>query len=248
MTDVLARARELVKQTSMGSMPVNLGEISGQINSSISQAVAAGYQAQRDGDPATDSILIHYRDVDRRHESFCQHGGWKLQSPSAQDLAEAGFFYAPLPGSDDRVACYACGKVLFNWDPDDEIADAHKLFAPNCPLVTGKPVEIPSAVKKPTPAPAKPWEVAKDAEKGAFTKGAINANGHLSSFINSIRQGAAAAVVAEGDEEVLPLPKGAKGGGKKKAKGKHETLDFPAASMSDGATTDNNTGLVLFTY
>ena len=108
MTDVLARARELVKQSSMPS--VNLGEISGQL-SNISQAVASGYTAQRDADPASDSILIHYRDVDRRHESFCQHGGWKLEKPSPQDLAEAGFFYAPLQGCEDRVACYACGKV-----------------------------------------------------------------------------------------------------------------------------------------
>eukprot|EP00277_Geminigera_cryophila_P025882 CAMPEP_0179466414 /NCGR_PEP_ID=MMETSP0799-20121207/47728_1 /TAXON_ID=46947 /ORGANISM="Geminigera cryophila, Strain CCMP2564" /LENGTH=150 /DNA_ID=CAMNT_0021271169 /DNA_START=18 /DNA_END=466 /DNA_ORIENTATION=- len=150
MTDVLARARELVKQSS-----ANLDGISGQFNS-ISQAVANGYQAQRDGDPSSDSILIHYRDEDRRHESFCQHGGWKLNKPAAHELAEAGFFYAPLQGCDDRVACYACGKVLFNWDPDDEIADAHQLFSPNCALVTGKPVEIPSAVKKAADVPARP--------------------------------------------------------------------------------------------
>ena len=55
MTDVLARARELVKQSSIPS--VNLGEISGQL-SSISQAVAKGYTADRDADPSTDSILV----------------------------------------------------------------------------------------------------------------------------------------------------------------------------------------------
>ena len=27
------------------------------------------------------------------------------------DLAAAGFFYVPMPGCEDRVACYACGKV-----------------------------------------------------------------------------------------------------------------------------------------
>ena len=109
MTEVLARARELVKQSAIPS--VNLDEISAAA-SSISQAVAHGYQAQRDADPATDTILAHYHNIDHRHESFRQHGGWHLERPSAHDLAEAGFFYAPLKGCEDRVACYSCGKVL----------------------------------------------------------------------------------------------------------------------------------------
>jgi len=238
MTDVLARARELVKQSSIPS--VNLGEISGQL-SSISQAVAKGYTADRDADPSTDSILIHYRDVDRRHESFCQHGGWKLESPSPQDLAEAGFFYAPLQGCEDRVACYACGKVLFNWDPNDEIADAHKLFSPNCPLVTGKPVEIPSAVKKAADKPAMPWEVQQ--RRGDSDTDFPLADAHLSTFINNIRQGAGA---TDGEEEVdaVPRPKGAKkkkgrGGGAGASEAAAQAA-FPPASMSDGP--DNNTG------
>ena len=109
MTEVLARARELVKQSAIPR--VNLDEISAAA-SSISQAVAHGYQAQRDADPATDTILAHYHNIDHRHESFRQHGGWHLERPSAHDLAEAGFFYAPLKGCEDRVACYSCGKVL----------------------------------------------------------------------------------------------------------------------------------------
>ncbi len=44
-------------------------------------------------------------------------------------------------------------QVLFNWDPNDHIPDAHKLFSPNCPLVTGKPIEIPSNIKKKNEVP-----------------------------------------------------------------------------------------------
>lgn len=162
-----------------------------------------------------------------------------MAKPSAQDLAEAGFFYAPLQGCEDRVACYACGKVLFNWDPNDEIADAHKLFSPHCPLVTGKPVEIPSAVK-PAEKPSLPWEVAKPAGDADGEKGA-NGNGHLSNFINSIRQGAAAAEPEDGSD-VLLRPKGSKGGKKKvpKDRSKGDAVEFPPASMSDGP--ENNTG------
>jgi hypothetical protein len=229
MTDVLWRARELVKQSSIPS--VNLGEISGQL-STISRAVAKGYTADRDADPSTDSILIHFRDVDRRHESFCQHGGWQLERPSPQDLAEAGFFFAPMPGCQDRVACYACGKVLFNWDPNDEIADAHKLFSPNCPLVTGKPVEIPSDIRKPAEKPAMPWEVQQ--KRGDSDADFPRADAHLSAFIDSIRQGAGATEVDEG-VDVVPRPKGAK-----KKKGKGEGAAFPAASMLD--EPDTNTG------
>ena len=29
-------------------------------------------------------------------------------------------------------------QVLFNWDAGDDIKEAHKLFAPACPLVTGE--------------------------------------------------------------------------------------------------------------
>lgn len=47
-------------------------------------------------------------------------------------------------------------QVLFNWDPNDHIPDAHKLFSPNCPLVTGKPVEIPSNIKK--KSETAPWD------------------------------------------------------------------------------------------
>lgn len=93
MTDVLARARELVK--------------------AIPDVVAknSGADRKQEEGGGTDSILIHFRDESKRLDSFNEHGGWKLERPTPKDLAAAGFFFAPLPACEDRVACYACGKV-----------------------------------------------------------------------------------------------------------------------------------------
>jgi len=123
--------------------------------------------------------LAHFREHENRLSSFSEHGGWPLAQPGAEDLAGEGFFYAPLPGCADRVACFACGKVLFNWDPNDDIKDAHKLFAPACPLVTGEPL--------PDAPPAQPaWAARPDAGlSSAAFKGA-----GLSSFVATLTQGA----------------------------------------------------------
>jgi hypothetical protein len=51
------------------------------------------------------SVLVHNRRLSQ------ENGGWALETPSPSDLVAAGFFYAPLPGIPDRVACHACGKV-----------------------------------------------------------------------------------------------------------------------------------------
>ena len=49
------------------------------------------------------------------------------------------------PAHNNDVAQRA--QVLFNWDPDDEIAEAHRLFSPTCPLVTGEPMPVPMTVQ-----------------------------------------------------------------------------------------------------
>ena len=51
------------------------------------------------------SVLVHNRRLSQ------ENGGWALEKPRPSDLVAAGFFYAPLPDSPDRVACHACGKV-----------------------------------------------------------------------------------------------------------------------------------------
>uniref|UniRef100_A0A7S4KU15 Uncharacterized protein n=1 Tax=Guillardia theta TaxID=55529 RepID=A0A7S4KU15_GUITH len=223
MADVLARARELVK-----NIPEEPASIFGKLSGQISQVVSK-HNSENDAE----SILIHFRELDKRFASFQDHGGWKLERPTPKDLAEHGFFFAPLPGCEDRVACFACGKVLFNWDPNDQIADAHKLFSPNCPLVLGKPVEIPSGVKK-TEKPT--WKVFETNSEQPKISSEPNA-AKLSSFVDTIRQ-VASNVEADGDlVKRVGKTKNAK---KKKIVAEGEFPNAHSASLSDENTASDN--------
>ena len=49
--------------------------------------------------------------------------------PYSSRFSNAGFYST---GIDDEVTCYACGLCVRNWREDDNPADAHVEFAPNC--------------------------------------------------------------------------------------------------------------------
>ncbi|XP_034521533.1 baculoviral IAP repeat-containing protein 3 isoform X2 [Ailuropoda melanoleuca] len=57
---------------------------------------------------------------------------WPLTSPRAPQLARAGFYYV---GPGDRVACFACGGQLSNWEPNDNALSEHLRHFPDCPFV-----------------------------------------------------------------------------------------------------------------
>ncbi|XP_040487224.1 baculoviral IAP repeat-containing protein 3-like [Ursus maritimus] len=57
---------------------------------------------------------------------------WPLTSPRAPELARAGFYYV---GPGDRVACFACGGKLSNWEPNDSALSEHLRHFPDCPFV-----------------------------------------------------------------------------------------------------------------
>lgn len=57
---------------------------------------------------------------------------WPLTFLSPMDLAKAGFYYV---GPGDRVACFACGGKLSNWEPKDDAMSEHLRHFPNCPFV-----------------------------------------------------------------------------------------------------------------
>ncbi|XP_047375641.1 baculoviral IAP repeat-containing protein 3 isoform X2 [Sciurus carolinensis] len=57
---------------------------------------------------------------------------WPLTFLSPTDLAKAGFYYI---GPGDRVACFACGGKLSNWEPKDDAMSEHLRHFPNCPFV-----------------------------------------------------------------------------------------------------------------
>ncbi|KAL7983288.1 hypothetical protein Chor_000164, partial [Crotalus horridus] len=57
---------------------------------------------------------------------------WPLTFLSPTSLAKAGFYYV---GPSDKVACFACGGQLSNWEPKDNAISEHQRHFPNCPFV-----------------------------------------------------------------------------------------------------------------
>ncbi|KAM3836227.1 putative inhibitor of apoptosis isoform 1-T2 [Vipera latastei] len=57
---------------------------------------------------------------------------WPLAFLSPSSLAKAGFYYV---GPADKVACFACGGQLSNWEPKDNAMSEHQRHFPNCPFV-----------------------------------------------------------------------------------------------------------------
>ncbi|KAF1845408.1 inhibitor of apoptosis repeat-containing protein [Cucurbitaria berberidis CBS 394.84] len=57
---------------------------------------------------------------------------WPLSSPSAQDLAYAGFVWRPTTASPDNVQCYFCNCQLDGWEESDVPAFEHLTHSPSC--------------------------------------------------------------------------------------------------------------------
>ncbi|KAM5246408.1 baculoviral IAP repeat-containing protein 3-like [Ctenodactylus gundi] len=60
---------------------------------------------------------------------------WPLTFLSPTDLAKAGFYYI---GPGDRVACFACGGKLSNWEPKDDAMSEHLRHFPSCPFLENR--------------------------------------------------------------------------------------------------------------
>uniref|UniRef100_H0XKP5 RING-type E3 ubiquitin transferase n=1 Tax=Otolemur garnettii TaxID=30611 RepID=H0XKP5_OTOGA len=63
---------------------------------------------------------------------FLTYHLWPLTFLSPSELARAGFYYI---GPRDRVACFACGGKLSNWEPKDDVMLEHRRHFPNCPFL-----------------------------------------------------------------------------------------------------------------
>lgn len=78
--------------------------------------------------------------LDKRKQSFevrkgRKGSGWPHPAPflaNPTSLAEAGFFFEPIPGSKDRVTCYMCGKSLGDWEKEDDPFLIHAQRSPDC--------------------------------------------------------------------------------------------------------------------
>lgn len=63
---------------------------------------------------------------------FLSYSMWPLSFLSPAELAKAGFYYT---GPGDRVACFACGGKLSNWEPNDDPLSEHRRHFPHCPFL-----------------------------------------------------------------------------------------------------------------
>ncbi|XP_062052918.1 baculoviral IAP repeat-containing protein 2 [Lepus europaeus] len=63
---------------------------------------------------------------------FLTYHMWPLSFLSPSELARAGFYYI---GPGDRVACFACGGKLSNWEPKDDAMSEHRRHFPKCPFL-----------------------------------------------------------------------------------------------------------------
>ncbi|KAF2036636.1 inhibitor of apoptosis repeat-containing protein [Setomelanomma holmii] len=57
---------------------------------------------------------------------------WPLKSPSAEDLAFAGFVWKPTSASPDNVQCFSCNCQLDGWEESDVPAYEHLTHSPTC--------------------------------------------------------------------------------------------------------------------
>lgn len=76
---------------------------------------------------------------------------WPASLPSAESMAEAGFYFTPNDKYQDCTTCFRCGVKMFNWLPDDTPKSEHKKFSPSCREVkswTGVVVEPTRAVNR----------------------------------------------------------------------------------------------------
>ncbi|KAF7248595.1 Baculoviral IAP repeat-containing protein 7-B [Varanus komodoensis] len=82
------------------------------------------------------------RSEERRLQTFQR---WPESAPvSPRDLAAAGFFFT---GPDDRVKCFCCEGVLYDWHAQDDPVAEHRKFFPTCPFIQAKearPLLMPS--------------------------------------------------------------------------------------------------------
>ncbi|XP_006013512.1 baculoviral IAP repeat-containing protein 2 [Latimeria chalumnae] len=63
---------------------------------------------------------------------------WPLTFLSPAQLVKAGFYYV---GPGDKVACFACGGQLNNWEPRDCAMSEHKRHFPTCSFVLNEGLE-----------------------------------------------------------------------------------------------------------
>lgn len=87
------------------------------------------------------AVNMEFATIEARLKSFepptkRSKAGWPHKAPSAQQVAEAGFYYKPYKTGDDNVACYLCDRRLDGWEKDDDPIEEHLKHSPECGYAT----------------------------------------------------------------------------------------------------------------
>lgn len=72
---------------------------------------------------------------------------WQLITPSASEMAAAGFYYTNIM---DRVICLHCHVTFQKWTEADKPYEIHSLVSPTCSFVTSYKTEHMSPLSKKT--------------------------------------------------------------------------------------------------
>ncbi|NP_076477.3 baculoviral IAP repeat-containing protein 3 isoform X1 [Rattus norvegicus] len=104
------------------------GYFSGSYSSFPSDPV--NFRANQDC-PAFSTSPYHFA-MNTEKARLLTYQTWPLSFLSPAELAKAGFYYT---GPGDRVACFACGGKLSNWDRKDDPLSEHRRHFPSCPFL-----------------------------------------------------------------------------------------------------------------
>lgn len=129
--------------------PLNQSDVSQEYNSGQSHGHNFGHQHQSSsGAPVAMETTVSqetpadkpgvtrpkYREYSLEQTRLSSYTGWPSQmKQKPENLSKAGFFYL---GQGDKVKCFFCGGILWDWDPTDEPYTEHAKWFPKCPWLS----------------------------------------------------------------------------------------------------------------
>ncbi|CRG89228.1 Muscle M-line assembly protein unc-89 [Talaromyces islandicus] len=94
---------------------------------------------------------------------------WPYDSPSPEQLADAGFFFNPYDTNPDNTTCFLCRRALDGWEDGDNPVEEHLKHSPDCGWAIMMDIQQkssnPSEIEDPTSASI------VDARKATFSVG-----------------------------------------------------------------------------
>lgn len=113
------------------SLLPNVGN-SGHFSSSCLSLLSNPVNTSSNQDFSAQRTSFHHGAMSTEKARLLTFQMWPLTFLSPADLAKAGFYYI---GPGDRVACFACGVKLSNWEPKDDAMSEHLRHFPSCPFL-----------------------------------------------------------------------------------------------------------------